>query len=131
MQTVIRRLWSLQNKNAAAPYWGDGGRGSTQFQETRTSLKLDSADNGAWPGRLIGWADVLSALGGTTLGLPQPFGRPLPGGFRRLRLRWALPIDDAHSLARAWRLLVPVNAFNYLLVDVMHFFKYIALYYES
>jgi hypothetical protein len=25
----------LKNKNAAAPYWGDGGRGSTQFQEIR------------------------------------------------------------------------------------------------
>ena len=66
MQTVIRRLSSLHNKNAAAPYLGDGGRGSTQFQETRTSLKPDAADNGASRAVLFGWADVLSALGGTT-----------------------------------------------------------------
>ena len=67
MQTVIRRLWSLQNKNAAAPYWGDGGRGSTQFHRTQASGALDSADNGADRAVLFGWADVLSALGGKPL----------------------------------------------------------------
>ena len=52
------------NKNAAAPYWGDGGRGSTQLHRQPASGDLDWADNGAWPGRLSWWADDSSALGG-------------------------------------------------------------------
>jgi len=34
---------TLEIKNAAAPYWGDGGRGSTQFRETLAPLNLN------WP----------------------------------------------------------------------------------
>src|SRR5690606_511907 len=102
----------VQKKNAAAPYWGDGGRGSTQFRRMRTPGALELADNGAGRAALVGWADVLSALGGKPwVRLNRSDGRSR-GVFVACVCGGRSQPLAIRSLARVWRLLVPVDALD-------------------